>query len=87
MAGFIEVRDLVKQHLARGIIARRRGGLRAVNRVSFSIERNTVFGLVGESGCGKTTLARALLYLDPPTAGEVRLEGILLGGLKPVELR
>jgi oligopeptide/dipeptide ABC transporter ATP-binding protein len=87
MAGFIEVRNLVKQHLARGIVARRRGGLRAVDRVSFAIDKDTVFGLVGESGCGKTTLARALLYLDPPSSGEVRLDGILLAGLRPAELR
>jgi oligopeptide transport system ATP-binding protein len=87
MAAFLEVRDLVKVHPARGIIARHRGGLRAVDRVSFSIDQQTVFGLVGESGCGKTTLARALLYLDPPSSGEVRLEGTLLGGLRPPELR
>jgi oligopeptide/dipeptide ABC transporter ATP-binding protein len=87
MAGFVEVRNLVKQHLARGIVARRRGGLRAVDRVSLDIEKDTVFGLVGESGCGKTTLARAMLYLEPPTSGEVLLDGILLGGLRPAELR
>ena len=66
---------------------RAQGGVLAVDRVSFSIEKGSVFGLVGESGCGKTTLARALLYLDPPTAGEVLFDGTRLGGLSRRELR
>lgn len=87
MAGLVEAKDLVKQYMARGIIVRRKGGVKAVDRVSFCIRQGTTFGLVGESGCGKTTLARALLYLDPPTSGEVRFDGTPLGELPSRELR
>ena len=59
----------------------------AVDRVSFGIEKDSVFGLVGESGCGKTTLARALLYLDAPSSGEIWFDGTLLGDLGTRELR
>ena len=46
-----------------------------------------IFGLVGESGCGKTSLGRSILYLDPPTAGEVWIDGILLGEMSAKALR
>jgi oligopeptide/dipeptide ABC transporter ATP-binding protein len=87
MAGLIEIRDLSKRHYQRGLLAKARGGVLAVDRASFSIPRGSVFGLVGESGCGKTTLARALLFLDPPTSGEVYFDGVRMGGLSRRELR
>ena len=87
MAGLIDIRGLSKRHYQRGLLSRANGGVLAVDRVSFSIEKGSVFGLVGESGCGKTTLARALLFLDPPTSGEVSFDGTLLGGLSRGELR
>jgi len=87
MAELVRVTELVKQFPGQGILARGRGGVRAVDRVSFSIGRGSTFGLVGESGCGKTTLARSLLYLDPPTSGTVRLDGTELGALHPRALR
>ncbi len=87
MAGFVEIRDLVKQHAGQGILARRGGGVLAVDRVSLAIPARTTFGLVGESGCGKTTLARALLYLDPPTSGQVVLDGTRLDTLSRRALR
>jgi oligopeptide/dipeptide ABC transporter ATP-binding protein len=59
----------------------------AVDRVSFAIERGSVFGLVGESGCGKTTLARAILHLDPPTSGDVLYDGVNLRELPRRALR
>jgi len=83
----LEVRKLEKRYSASGILQRGRGGLAAVDGVSFAVEAGSTFGLVGESGCGKTTLARALLYLDPPTAGEVLFEGTQLGGLSRAGLR
>jgi oligopeptide/dipeptide ABC transporter ATP-binding protein len=86
MAGLIEVRDLSKRHRARGL-HRPGAGVLAVDRVSFSIERGSVFGLVGESGCGKTTLARAILHLDPPTSGSVLFEGADLRELPRRALR
>ena len=87
MDRFIEIKNLEKLYFGRRLFGRQRSAVRAVDGVSLSIDRNTVFGLVGESGCGKTSLARAVLYLDPPTSGEVRLNGVLLGELSPSELR
>jgi oligopeptide/dipeptide ABC transporter ATP-binding protein len=87
MDRFLEIKNLVKIFQGQGLLNRRRVAVRAVDRVSFGIERNTVFGLVGESGCGKTTLVRALLYLDPPTSGEIWFDGNRLGSLSARHLR
>ena len=74
MDRFIELKNIVKQFPGNGLILRESGGTLAVDRVSCAINKNTIFSLVGESGCGKTSLARAVCYLDPPTGGEVRTE-------------
>lgn len=87
MDQLVEIRKLVKEFYGRGLLTRKRGAFRAVDRVSFDIEKNTIFGLVGESGCGKTTVSRALLYLDPPTSGEVQFAGATIGGLSGKALR
>ena len=87
MDQLVEIRDLVKEFYGRGLLARKRGAFRAVDRVSFDIEKNTIFGLVGESGCGKTTVSRALLYLDPPTSGQVCFDGATIGELSGKALR
>jgi oligopeptide/dipeptide ABC transporter ATP-binding protein len=87
MDRFIEITNLTKEYCGRGFLNRRNLAVRAVDRVSFGIERNTVFGLVGESGCGKTTLVRSILFLDPPTSGEIRIDGTSIGGLSARELR
>jgi peptide/nickel transport system ATP-binding protein/oligopeptide transport system ATP-binding protein len=87
MDRFIVITNLTKEYYGRGFLNRRNLAVRAVDRVSFEIERNTVFGLVGESGCGKTTLVRSILYLDPPTSGEVKIDGTSIGDLSSRELR
>jgi len=87
MDRFIEIKNLVKQYYGHGFFSHKKIAVRAVDHVNFGIERNRTFGLVGESGCGKTTLVRSLLYLDPPTSGEVWFDGTLLGNLSSKALR
>jgi oligopeptide transport system ATP-binding protein len=80
----LEVEDLVKHFPVRGgMLQRQRGVVRAVDGVSFSISRGETLGLVGESGCGKTTLSRMVLKLIEPTAGRIRLGGVDVTGLSP----
>jgi peptide/nickel transport system ATP-binding protein len=69
------------------VLDRHVGDIRAVDDVSFTIERGETFGLVGESGCGKTTLGRAILRLYEPTAGSVRFDGKDVTHLSEGELR
>ncbi len=85
----LEVDDLVKHFpLTRGVVFKRTTGLvRAVDGVSFSLGRGETLGLVGESGCGKTTLARLLLRLDTPTAGRARLDGRDIFAMAGADLR
>ncbi len=74
----------------RGLFRRTVGYVKAVDGVSFAIGKGQTLGLVGESGCGKTTTGRTILALIPPTAGRVRLEGqdvFALGGSALRELR
>ncbi len=74
----LEVNELTKHFpvYERGVILRRKlGYVHAVDQVSFSIKKNETFGLVGESGCGKTTIAKCMLYLEPPTSGRIFFNG------------
>ena len=61
--------------------------IKAVDGVSFKIPEGKTFGLVGESGCGKSTTARAIIRLYQPTAGEILFEGNNIAGLKGKELK
>src|SRR5688572_30346856 len=85
----VEVTDLVMHFpLTQGIIFQRQvGAVRAVDGISFFVERGETLGLVGESGCGKSTTGRALLQLYQPTAGSVKFEGVELTVLKGESLR
>ena len=71
----------------RGVFQRKVGDVRAVDGISFDVKRGETLGLVGESGCGKSTTGRAILQLYKPTAGEVVFDGVDLIHLKGEELR
>jgi oligopeptide transport system ATP-binding protein len=73
--------------IRRGVFQRQVGAVRAVDGVSFEVARGETLGLVGESGCGKSTTGRTILQLYKPTAGEVEFEGINLVTLKGEQLR
>jgi peptide/nickel transport system ATP-binding protein len=84
----LSVRDLrVHFPIRKGILQRVVGWVRAVDGVSFDVHAGRTLGLVGESGCGKTTTGRAILRLVEPTGGHVRYRGRDLATLKGEELR
>jgi len=85
----IEVRDLVKEFPIKGsyLVRRQLGAVHAVDGVSFDVLRGETFGIVGESGCGKSTTARLLLRLLDPTAGSVRFDGREIAGLSTKDMK
>ena len=87
-APLLDVQDL-KVHfpVRKGLFKRVVGQVRAVDGVSFQIYRGQTLGLVGESGCGKTTTGRALLRLIEPTSGGVFYDGVDLLAMRPAALR
>ena len=85
----IKVKNLKKYFpITQGVITQRHiGDVKAVDNVSFDIYRGETLGLVGESGCGKTTVGRTLLQLYRPTAGEVWFEEEIISALQEKVLR
>ena len=73
--------------IRRGVFQRQVGAVRAVDGVSFEVHRGETLGLVGESGCGKSTTGRTILQLYKPTAGEVEFDGVNLVTLKGEQMR
>src|SRR5207247_2026297 len=73
--------------IRKGVLSRRAGAVKAVNDVSFDVARGETLGVVGESGCGKTTTGRTILRLIEPTSGEIRFEGRDVRSMSTSQLR
>ncbi len=84
----IEVKNLCKKFpIKGGLFGREIGAVNAVNNVSFKIKKGETLGLVGESGCGKTTLGRSILRLIEPSSGEIIFNGKNIIDYTPAEMR
>jgi oligopeptide transport system ATP-binding protein len=87
-APLLEVQDLVMHFpVGGGMFSKPAGVVKAIDGVSFAIRKGETLGLVGESGCGKTTTGRCILQLERPTSGRILFEGIDLMTLDAAELR
>ena len=84
----LEVRNLKKHFLTqKKLFEEQAPPVRAVDGISFTLQAGETLGLVGESGCGKSTAARTLLRLTEPTSGQVNFFGTNLFGLKEAQMR
>src|SRR5579875_2863662 len=85
----LEIRDVVKEYpvTSGAILQRRTGAVHAVSGVSFTVNAGETFGLVGESGCGKTTIGKMIVALERPNSGSVLLAGRDVSALRGSELR
>jgi len=88
-SAFLEIRHLVKEFpvTSGAVLQRRIGSVKAVSDVSLQVAKGETFGLVGESGCGKTTIGRMIVGLEKPTSGEILFEGSDIAKLKGREFR
>jgi len=88
-APLLEARNLVKEFpvTSGAILQRKRGAVHAVSDVSFSVPAGTTFGLVGESGCGKTTIGKMIVALEKPDSGTITLADMDVTRLRGAELR
>ena len=86
---FLELRHVVKEFpvTAGAVLQRKVGSIKAVSDVSFTIGKGETFGLVGESGCGKTTIGRLIVGLEKITSGEIEFDGTDISKLRGAELR
>src|SRR6478735_95907 len=76
MSALLELRDVVKEYpITSRLLQRRTGAVHAVSGVSFEVPAGSTFGLVGESGCGKTTIGRMIVGLERPTSGSIVFGG------------
>ena len=88
MSNIVETRDLCEYfEVKKNMLTSKRSTLKAVDHVSLTIKKGESLGLVGESGCGKTTLGKTILYLNKPTSGQVLFNDVDLGTLDKEELR
>jgi oligopeptide/dipeptide ABC transporter ATP-binding protein len=87
MSPLLEVRDLVKYYHAGGLFGRAAPPVRAVDGVSFDVERGETLALVGESGCGKSSVGRTILRLQEPTSGRALFDGVDIFSLDREALR
>ena len=84
----LQVENLVKHFpVGGGMFSKPAGQVRAIDGVSFTLHRGETLGLVGESGCGKTTTGRCILQLERPTSGRILFEGVDLATVSEAELR
>ncbi len=89
LAPLLDLRNLVKEFpiTSGAILQRKVSSVKAVSDVSFSVPAGTTFGLVGESGCGKTTIGKMIVALEKPNSGAITLGGVDVAGLRGGELR
>ena len=83
----LEVENLTRHFSIGGGWLGRRKTIKAVDGVTFDVKRGEVFGIVGESGCGKSSASKVILNIHPPQEGSVRLNGVDLSVLSEKEWR